>query len=185
MAQAMASDLVSMPVATPRAASVVSTVSVGILPDQFVAGERAAAQAGERAIEATASGLVGGENFFGGAVGAAVQVHADLDSGDAILHGAVKLRDVVGRCGADGIRKRNGAHADVLEPDQSFFDDFRAPRFIVGIPEGHGNVNHEIAAGGFGVALQLFDQSARFGARHVGIGAAEIGGDGVRIADRW
>jgi len=34
-----------------------------------------------------------------------------------------------------------------------------------------------------GFALESFDEGTGFGAGHVGVGAAEIGGDGVGIAD--
>ena len=54
--------------------------------DQIVSGKGAAAESGERAIEAAASGFVRGEDFCFGVFGAAVQMHAELDSGDAIFH---------------------------------------------------------------------------------------------------
>src|SRR5208283_5277531 len=48
---------------------------------------------------------------------------------------------------------------------------------------GHGNVDDEIFVGGLRFALEEFDEGAGFGAGHVGVGAAEIGGDGVGIAN--
>ena len=89
MAQAMASDFVSMPVATPRAASVVENRLGRDVADHFIACERATAESGKRAVEAAASRFVCRENFFGGVFRAAVQMHADFDARDAIFHGAV------------------------------------------------------------------------------------------------
>src|ERR1700683_731826 len=68
----------------------------GDITDQVVASERTAAEACERAVEAAAAGLVGGEYFRGCTVRAAVQVHADFDPADAVFYRAIKLSDFLG-----------------------------------------------------------------------------------------
>src|ERR1051326_7280241 len=57
------------------------------------------------------------------------------------------------------------------------------PGFVIGIAESHGNVDDEAAAGGFGFFVESFDESAGFGAGHIGVGAAEVGRDGIRVAN--
>jgi hypothetical protein len=155
----------------------------GDVADESVAGEGATAESGEGGIEAAATGLVSGKDFFFGVVGKGMQVDAEFDSGHVIFHLGEEFADQIGRGGANGVGEGDGVDADVLEPVKSVLDDFGAPGFVVGIAEGHGNVDDEIFVGGFGFALEEFDEGAGFGAGHVGVGAAEIGGDGVGITD--
>jgi hypothetical protein len=53
--------------------------------DQIVSGKRAPAKSGERAIEAAAAGVVGGENFCLSVFRPAVQMSAQFDSGDVFV----------------------------------------------------------------------------------------------------
>ena len=68
----------------------------GDVADQFVAGKRAAAQPGERGIESAAAGIVGGHHFFRERFGPAVQMDAQFDAGDAILHRGVQFAHLRG-----------------------------------------------------------------------------------------
>ena len=150
---------------------------------EIVAGKRAAAEPGESGIEAAAAGLVGGKDFFFGVVGAGMKMDAEFDASDVILDLSEELADEIGRGGADGVGEGDCFDADVLEPVERVLDDFGAPWFVIGIAEGHGDVNDEVFGGGFRFAAEGFDEGARFGAGHISVGAAEIGGYGVGIAN--
>ena len=65
----------------------------GDVADQIVSGKWTAAESGERAVEAAASRFVGRQDFLFGIFRAAVQVHAEFDSRDVILHLAVEIAD--------------------------------------------------------------------------------------------
>src|SRR5271168_40114 len=156
----------------------------GDVSDRWGAREGAAAKASQRAIEPAAASFVRGKNLFFGLLGATVQMYAQLDSGDVIFHLAVEVADEGWFRRTDRVRQRNRANLYVFKPFECFGDDFRSPRLIVRIAEGHRNVNHQAAIGRFGFFVQFFNQQARLRARHVGIGPAEIRGDRVRIADR-
>src|SRR6267142_3425164 len=105
-------------------------------------------------------------------------MRAEFDSSDG-LAGTFENIGNYFWCGvARGVRQRNGFDANVFEPLESFFDQFRAPWLVVGISESHGNVNHESAARSFGFFAQSFNEGAGFSARHVGIRSAKVRGDG-------
>src|SRR2546429_6601050 len=75
---------------------------------QIVAGKRAAAEAGERAVKAAAAGLIRCENFCFGEFRPAVEMRAELDSGDRL---AGTFEDIGNYfwCGvASGVGERNG-----------------------------------------------------------------------------
>ncbi len=57
--------------------------------DQFVAGEWAAPEPRQRAIESPATCLIRRQNFCCGIFRAAVQMNAEFHARDTILHGAV------------------------------------------------------------------------------------------------
>src|SRR6266568_213875 len=115
------------------------------VPNQIVSRKGTSAKSGQRAVESPATRLVGRENFFLGILGAAVQVHAQLDSRDVILHLAVKVADELRRRRTHRVCQRNGPHANVFQPFERVRNNFRAPRFIVRVSKRHGNVNHEAA----------------------------------------
>ena len=155
----------------------------GNVADKIVSGERTATEAGEGAVEAAAARGIGGENFVLGIRGAGMEMHAEFDASDVILYLAEEFVDKIGSGGTDGVGKRDGLDANVFEPLESVLHNFRSPRFAVGIAKGHGNIDDETFVGGFGFTLEGFDKSTRLSAIHVGVGAAEIGGDGIRVAD--
>ena len=90
-----------------------------------------------------------------------MQVHADLHACDAILHGIVERADFCGSRLAHRVGQRYRAHADVLQPLQRLFDQFRPPGLAVGVAKGHRNVHHQIAPLGFRL-VAIVDQLARF-----------------------
>src|SRR5258706_7312783 len=112
-----------------------------------------------------------------------MKMNAQLDASDAIVNRMVKRADVGSWRGADCVGKRNGTNAYVLEPNERVFDDFRSPGFFVRISEGHRNIDHQAVTGRFGGLPEFFDERSRFCARHVGIGAAEICRDGIRLSN--
>src|SRR5258708_11901556 len=150
--------------------------------DQVVSGEGAAAESGECAIEAAASGPIGGENFRFGVFRAAVEMSAQFYARDVLVRSFKHLSNNFWGGIACGVGKRNGPDANVFQPLESFFDELGAPGFVVGIAERHGNIDYKTASGGFSFFVQSFDESAGFAARHVSVGPAEGGGDGIRIA---
>ena len=156
----------------------------GNVADHVIAGERTPAETGKSAIETPASHFVCRENFGDSVFRAAMQMYADFDTGHAIFHGAVHMRDVQRAGQPNCIRQRDCAHAGILQPYERVLDDFRSPRLVVRIAEGHRNIDYELAAGSFRLALQLFDQRTRFVARHICIGAPEVCRNRVRVADR-
>lgn len=89
---------------------------------------------------------------------------AKLHARDVILYLIIKIVDEFRSGGADGVGEGNGVDVDVLEPFESILDDFGAPGLVVGIAEGHGDVDDEILVGGFGFAFQGFNEGAGFGA---------------------
>src|SRR5712692_5885684 len=58
----------------------------GDVANQIVSRKGAAAKAGQRAVEAPASGLVGGQDFFFGVFRPAVQMDSQFNSRHVILH---------------------------------------------------------------------------------------------------
>ena len=58
----------------------------GNVADEVVAGERAAAKAGERGIETSAAGGVSGEDFIVRAVQTRVKMNTKLHACDMIFH---------------------------------------------------------------------------------------------------
>ena len=100
----------------------------GDVADQSVAGEGAAAEAGERGIEAAAACFVGGENFCFGVFGAAVEMDAEFDACDVIFYAAVEVADEFGSGAADGVGERDGVDADVFQPLESLRRRFQGPR---------------------------------------------------------
>src|SRR6267142_903402 len=61
--------------------------------DEFISGERAAAEAGEGAVKPAAACIVGGENLIRGAHGCAVQVSTDFHARDVIAGAAKDFAD--------------------------------------------------------------------------------------------
>ena len=156
----------------------------GNITDKPVARERASAKSSERTIEPPASCFIRRENLFSGALGTTVQMNSDFDARDAVLHGTVQMRDIFRRCGTDRVGERNGSDADVLQPHERIFDDFRSPRLFVGIAKSHRNVHDKISSRGFGFALEFFDELARLHAGHIRVGAPKIRGNRIRVANR-
>ena len=117
----------------------------GDVADESVAGEGAAAESGECGVEAAATGFVGSQNFGFGVFGAAVEVDAEFDAGDVIFYRVVELADLFGGGGADGVGEGDGVDADVFEPFERVGDYFGAPGFVVGIAEGHRDINDQAA----------------------------------------
>src|SRR5216683_3303353 len=113
--------------------------------DKIVSGEGAAAEAGKRAIEAPTSGLVGGENFGFGCFRVAVEMRAEFDSCDVLVRTLENIGNNFWSGVASSVGERNGFDANVFQPFESFFDEFGAPGFVIGISEGHGNVDDEAA----------------------------------------
>src|SRR5690242_11897737 len=154
------------------------------IADEFVSGERAAAESRQRAVKSSAACFVRGENFRFGVFGPAVQMHADFNSGNAAACATKHFADHFRSRVAGGVRQRNRFHANVFQPLEGFFHDFRPPRFIIRISKRHRNVHHQIFVGEPCFLVQLLDKRARFAARHVGIRAPKIRRDRIRISQR-
>ena len=88
--------------------------------DQIVAGERAAAEAGECAIEAAAAGVVGGEDFGLGVFRAAVQVSAEFDSCDVLVRAFKNVADDFWSGIARSVGERNGSARECLSAIREF-----------------------------------------------------------------
>src|SRR6516225_4503002 len=105
--------------------------------NKAVSREGAAAESRESGIEPPAAGLVGGQNLGPGIFGPRVEMHAQLNASDVILHSGVDLVNEFRRGGTNRICKRNGSNANVFEPLECVLDDFGSPRLGVRIAEGH------------------------------------------------
>src|SRR6266436_4417992 len=88
----------------------------GDVPHQIVSRKGAAAKPCQRAVEAPAAGFVGSENFRFRILWPAVEMGAQLDSRDVILHLAKEIADQLRRGRAHRIRQRDGSHANILQP---------------------------------------------------------------------
>src|ERR1700676_2984543 len=86
----------------------------GDVADEIVARKGAAAESGERGVEAPATGFVRGEDFGFRVFGPAVQVHAELDSSDVLFDAAIEIADEFGRGGAHGVCERDRVYANIL-----------------------------------------------------------------------
>src|SRR5882762_6175043 len=151
--------------------------------DQIVSCKGAAAKPGQCAIKSPASRFVRCENLFFCMLRAAVQVYAQLDSRDMILHAAIQIADESRRRISHSIRERNCAHANILQPLQSIRHNFRPPRLIVRIPKRHRNINDQVAFRSCRFFPQLFNERARFIARHIGIGPPKISRNRIGISN--
>src|SRR6266478_4399864 len=109
--------------------------------DEIVSGEGAAAESGERAIEAAATGPIGGKNFCFGVFRAAVEMSAEFYACDMLVRSFKHVSNNFWGGIACGVGKRNGPDANGFQPFESFFDEFGAPGFVIGISESHGNVD--------------------------------------------
>src|SRR4030095_6935831 len=98
--------------------------------DQLVACKGTAAESGKRAIKTAATGIGGRENFGFGIFRAAVQVHTEFDAGDAGTGTLEEVGHDFWRSVAGGVGERNSFDANVFEPFESFFYDFRATALV-------------------------------------------------------
>src|SRR5215472_2623685 len=105
--------------------------------NKVVSREGAAAQSRESGIEPPAAGLVGGQNLDPGIFGPRVEMHAQLNASDVILHSGVDVANEFRRGGTNRVCKRNGSNANVFEPLECVLDDFGSPGLGVRIAEGH------------------------------------------------
>src|SRR5580700_3941809 len=96
---------------------------------------------------------------------------------------SVKVVNGVGRGGAYGVGEGDGGDTNVFEPVERVLHNFGAPWLVVRIAEGHGDIDDEVLVGSFGFTPESFGELAGFFAVHVGVGAAEVGRDGIGIAD--
>src|SRR5437764_13992609 len=103
--------------------------------------ELASTESGQRAIKSPASRVVSAENFRFGVFRPAVKVHTEFDASNTAVGTLENLGDGFLSCVAGSVCKGDGSYTNVFQPFKRFFDEFRPPRFIVGISERHRNVN--------------------------------------------
>src|SRR5438445_397974 len=124
------------------------------VPDEFVTCERAATESGECAIEAAAASVIGCEYFCRSVFGPAVEMGTEFNPGDGPAGPVENFADDFRSSAASGVGQRNGFDTNIFQPFESFFDQFRPPRFVVRIAEGHRNVDDQATSGGFGFFVE-------------------------------
>ena len=110
-------------------------------------------------------------------------MNAQLNPGDVVFNLAVQIANEFGRGCAHGVGQGDRPHPDILEPLQCIGDNLRSPGFVIRVSKGHRNINYQAPICRSGLLLQFLNELTRFLARHIGVGAAKIRRDGVRIAD--
>lgn len=150
------------------------------IANQRVLREGATTESTQGGIKATAAGVIGSGNFCRNVIGARVEMNADLDRTiDRVEDGSDQSGNLLWRGETDGVGEGNLRDAGVREEVAGGNNLVEAPRVIVGIAEGHRDVDDEGEAGLEGGLPDGVESLDGFLGSLVLIAAQKLRGDGV------